>query len=102
MESKFGGSHRCTSHRPGLPPALTIRRFLHQPPVLTEVICGFAQEASNCVILRGQGRKIQLCPCPKPHAEGGGARLRLGCGAALRSCLRELSPRPAAPHTLVR
>lgn len=27
---------------PGLPQALTVRRLLHQPPILTEVICGFA------------------------------------------------------------
>lgn len=41
----------------GLPQVLTIRCLLHQPPILTEVICGFAQEAENCVILPGQGRE---------------------------------------------
>ena len=48
----------------GLPWVLTVCRLLHQPPVLTEVVCGFAQDAAHGVILEdGEGR-CGLSPAP--------------------------------------
>lgn len=41
---------------------LTIRRLLHQPPVLTEVVGGFAQQAAQGVILPGQGGGEAVSP----------------------------------------
>lgn len=73
-----GAASAAPPTRPGLPRALTICRLLHQPPVLAEVICGFAQEAANRVILRGQGGRFSCVPALSLSTEEGGARLRLG------------------------
>lgn len=92
---KGGRTH--SSCPPGLPWVLTVCRLLHQPPVLTEVVCGFAQDAAHGVILEDrEGRyglslaqRKEVCPAAQtpPVLDGGwgwGALRELGRSAPAR------------------
>ena len=97
-----GQEHPLLLRPPELPWALTVCCLLHQPPILTEVVCGFAQEAAHGVILEGGEARYGygLSPARRKVVWSGssgpqGARLRLGAGGAQGA--RALGPCPAAP-----